>query len=686
MRKYLSLIIVLCLCRTVATAADFYLVGKGNDWSFKQEFKFSGNNGVHTLHIDSFNSADFGNGFKIAEQGWKSQYGSTQAVAFNTPMTCVSGDGNNIRFPETMTVAGATLRFDITDASTPELTIVPDLYLVGAVTGWSNTRSDYRFNENNGIFTLVVTGLEGEFRIAGGANDANGDWLLKYGGPTEVTPGNTYTLQAGSDTNMKLAGADTGSVLLTFDLASLSLEVKALGAVTVDSDLYLAHNINGTWWSDHPDFKFTYADGVYTLHVDALPTEFKVVTSGWETQLGAATADFTFDSPMACVEGDDNNFVRPAEYTTIAGATLTVDLRGAVPTLTVMPDLYLAGELNSWHNTEAAYRFTRTGDVYTLSVPELSGKFRIAGGTAPEWAVQYGGAAGMNVETEYDCIPGPGNDMSMATTVTDALLIFDHANLKLTVTSKASVDTSNGLYLAGDINSWASDNEDYRFTEANGIYTLTLPRLSGGFKIVTPDWKSQFGCTSPLVYGRTYSCVLSGNGSNMSLAEGVGTDVTITFDVAARTVQVDGMPTLFLVGEFNNWTASQRYAFEFADGAYTLTTADFSGAFKVTTADGATSFGRTVPAPLALGKNYAVAHGADSILFNGSTADKTGRVRITLTPNGTADATPTGVDEVAGENASPVEYYNLQGVRVCTPSHGIYIRRTGTRVEKIAIQ
>ena len=94
MRKYLSLIIVLCLCRTVATAADFYLVGKGNDWSFKQEFKFTESNGVHTLHIDSFNSADFGNGFKIAESGWKSQYGSTQSVTFNTPMPCVSGDGD----------------------------------------------------------------------------------------------------------------------------------------------------------------------------------------------------------------------------------------------------------------------------------------------------------------------------------------------------------------------------------------------------------------------------------------------------------------------------------------------------------------------------------------------------------------------------------------------------------------
>ena len=38
--------------------------------------------------------------------------------------------------------------------------------------------------------------------------------------------------------------------------------------------------------------------------------------------------------------------------------------------------------------------------------------------------------------------------------------------------------------------------------------------------------------------------------------------------------------------------------------------------------------------------------------------------------------------EAADENA-PVEYYNLQGMKVKEPSNGVYIKKQGTKVEKI---
>lgn len=47
----------------------------------------------------------------------------------------------------------------------------------------------------------------------------------------------------------------------------------------------------------------------------------------------------------------------------------------------------------------------------------------------------------------------------------------------------------------------------------------------------------------------------------------------------------------------------------------------------------------------------------------------------------------TGVDEVAVDNESaPVEYYNLQGVRVENPANGLYIKRQGSKVEKVIIR
>ena len=35
---------------------------------------------------------------------------------------------------------------------------------------------------------------------------------------------------------------------------------------------------------------------------------------------------------------------------------------------------------------------------------------------------------------------------------------------------------------------------------------------------------------------------------------------------------------------------------------------------------------------------------------------------------------------------APVEYFNLQGVRVSNPENGLYIRRQGSKVEKIVIR
>lgn len=652
-------------------------------WSNHPDFRFTETqDGVYRLHVTELPSE-----FKLSTPEWGTQYGTEESTVFGRAMSCSEGWGGNFTIPEGVTIAGGvTVIADLRNIVSPTVTLMPDLYLAGDVTGWSNTRSEYRFSEQNGTYRLAVTDLEGEFRIVGGVNDKNGDWLLKYGGAKGISAGNGYTLVVGSDDNMTLSASNPKNVLLSFNPEWMSLEVAELAEVSTGADLYLGLDVNGdgTWWSDHPDFKFSQDNGVYTLHLDDLPDEFKVVTADWNIQLGSVS-DLVFETPMTCVNGYGNNFVRPAEFETIAGVTLTVDMRGAVPTLTVMPDLYLAGELNDWHNTEAEYRFSRNGDIYTLAVPELSGNFRIAGGTAPEWPVQYGGASGMTPGNTYDCIAGKGNDMSVSSTLTNALLTFDYSTKKLTVGSITTGTVSGGLYLAGAVNGWASDNEAYRFTENNGIYTLTLERLSGEFKVVTKDWSLQFGCATPLANDKTYSCVLAANGYNMSLAEGVGTEVTITFDLDNLSVMVSGMPTLYLVGEFNNWTVSPLYAFEYYDNCYTLRTGNFSGRFQVTTADNATRLGMPVTSSLALDHVYSMAYGASDMMFGGR-PDGAGRVKITIMPDGTADSTPTGIDGVAGDNDCPVEYYNLQGMRVNRPSYGIYIRRQGNKIEKVAIQ
>lgn len=46
----------------------------------------------------------------------------------------------------------------------------------------------------------------------------------------------------------------------------------------------------------------------------------------------------------------------------------------------------------------------------------------------------------------------------------------------------------------------------------------------------------------------------------------------------------------------------------------------------------------------------------------------------------------TGVEAIEAEANAPVEYYNLQGVRVANPENGIFIRRQGNKVSKVAIR
>ena len=44
-----------------------------------------------------------------------------------------------------------------------------------------------------------------------------------------------------------------------------------------------------------------------------------------------------------------------------------------------------------------------------------------------------------------------------------------------------------------------------------------------------------------------------------------------------------------------------------------------------------------------------------------------------------------GVDAVISDDNAPVEYFNLQGVRVENPTHGLYIKRQGTKATKVIL-
>lgn len=461
------------------------------------------------------------------------------------------------------------------------------------------------------------------------------------------------------------------------------------------ADIYITGHENN--WTLDDEFKFQQSGEIYSIHLDLISAEkfpygFKIAESGWSKQYGTKE-DFPLDKTAKCVAGDGNNFYVPDDIKSITGATIVFDKTDAVnPTLTVRPDLYLAGSINSWANTNADYRFAYTNGTYSLALDNLDGEFRIAAGVNDQnddWLINYGGAQNMSAGNTYDCIEGSGNDMTVAGgLIRNAMLTFDYNARKLTIGSISTEGAKDGLYLAGTINNWASDNASYRFTENGGIYTLTVPRLSGEFKIVTKDWSLQFGCDSKIEYGHEYSCFHTSNGSNISLVDNVGIDVVLTFDLENMILTADGVPTLYLVGDFNNWTVSPLYAFGYDNGVYTLKTSDFNGAFKVVTADNSLQFGTHFGFNLDLGREYALMDSGADMTFGGLTSRAASRVKITVRANGTPfNGSVSGIEDVdASGSGAAVEYYNLQGVRVYNPGNGFYIKRTGSVIEKIYVK
>lgn len=101
-------------------------------------------------------------------------------------------------------------------------------------------------------------------------------------------------------------------------------------------------------------------------------------------------------------------------------------------------------------------------------------------------------------------------------------------------------------------------------------------------------------------------------------------------------------------------------------------------------------------APESVTKQTAYSYSLDNIDYDGKfiveivnncPSDATSNKDRTAIWNLTWTAYSSAIDAVeAAEANAPVEFFNLQGVRVTVPANGIFIRRQGTKVEKVVIR
>lgn len=260
----------------------------------------------------------------------------------------------------------------------------PALYLRGDISSWGTS---LKFTEDNGVYTLNLDKLSGQFKIA----DASwgSDNFGSNGSKVEV--GVPYTTSKGSTTaNMSLAGSGVAeNVTLTFVYSTGVLTITGKSAENTYDKLYIIGQINTQGWegdrTDMPLEKVNETTFKGTYNITTSSNYFKIQAGTWT--YGPAT-DASGDISLNV--GDKATLNYPAgdkAYTLPSGEytfTVTLEKGAATGTLeisgkAVYPDqIYLLGDykLNGtevhW-NPQNGILMNGNNGVYTENVEFVYG-------------------------------------------------------------------------------------------------------------------------------------------------------------------------------------------------------------------------------------------------------------------------------------------------------------------------
>lgn len=235
------------------------------------------------------------------------------------------------------------------------------------------------------------------------------------------------------------------------------------------------------------------------------------------------------------------------------------------------PTLYLRGAINNW-GTSA--QFTESNGVYTITMPKLSGEFKVADGTWGDY--NFGAAAGKNVvslDTPVTLEKGSNTNLTTgANTFTDVTVTFTLSDLTLVVKGASQANDYTCVYLVGDFGSgWSEENTNYPLNLKAGTTntyegTYTLSNATNYFKMKAGSLVYGTGGDDITVQmGNSYTASQAGN----AFVIGSGT-YTFTYvldknaDTGKLVVTGDGQtPTpgetdysswyVNVIGEFNGW-------------------------------------------------------------------------------------------------------------------------------------
>lgn len=489
----------------------------------------------------------------------------------------------------------------------------PTLYLRGADTGWE-AQENYKFTENNGVYTLHLDRLSGIFKIA----DANWGYQMGANGGKVIESGVSFILDwVGTDNNLSLNQDPAADVTLTLVLETRELTVTfSANTDPVSYDYFIRGTIfNGSWSNQKLEKQ---EDGSYMAECDAVSGIFGIMVAYQGTQ-----------TQVAWINGDGVSEIKCGE---------TVNLV-----------LERDGSSNLNFNESGKFRFVFTPETNGNDVPTRA-TIEITEIVVPVEAVDYNIVFFKNTKNwstvnayvwDGSANNGwPGQKAQKAEGIEGDVYYFTYdpdkyKNILFNNGMDGDANKTGDLSLVGNHNKFFdasnSSAQDLDFDTSN----FTLPAVDFGFKMENGQYV--------------------GNGAHLNRPN------DLTFYTANETANIivkvpAGHKVFYFMTEEPVSVQTESAPAKAAAQGFTETS------------------NGTVP--------VKYGHAGNLSIYTEHAGYKTPVQDFRY--NVMSDEPTTGVDAVEVENA-PVEYYNLQGVRVANPRGGVFIRVQGNKVTKVAL-
>ena len=341
-----------------------------------------------------------------------------------------------------------------------------DYYFAGAANGWSNNNDAWKFVEVEGVLTLEVADLYGEFKVT-----ENGAWHPQHGAAAQgegVALNGSYNLVKCDGVN----DAPANCAILTgqegdwrFRNAKLTLDASnpdALVISLVEGTLYdhsaapktyqIVGGFNGWDAAGAPSFEDV--NGVLTVSLADLNGTFKIIedhawdhqwATNWETGAGLALAE-PYVLGAKGDSGEPSNLALANPFGGYRNAVLTLDISGEDFVLTLVSgefyvtenDWFIPGTKLGWNCNDATKMTQVAENTYEILVAEFGQDFKVVYG---QWAVEFGAAKGsedkwtvntpLSLATPCDNFYPATDEIYQDVTIT---LVVDYANVAATLT------------------------------------------------------------------------------------------------------------------------------------------------------------------------------------------------------------------------------------------------------------